>query len=44
MPPTIQVRTHSYSSEIADVDEIRLVSGGRSLRTRRGSSGVRIAN
>lgn len=40
----IQVRTHSYSKEMADVDEMRDVRGGSSLRISRGSSGVRIAN
>lgn len=44
IPPTMHVLTHSYSSEIALVDEIKLVIGGRSLRTRRGSNGVKIAN
>jgi hypothetical protein len=40
----MQVRTHSYSKEIAGVVEIKFVIGGRSLRTRRGSTGVRVAN
>jgi hypothetical protein len=29
---------------MAEVEEMRLVIGGRSLRTSRGSSGVRMAN
>ena len=44
IPPTIQVLTHSYKSEMAEVDEIRFVIGGKSFRTSLGSSGVRIAN
>ena len=44
MPPTIHVLTHSYRSEIAEVEEIRFVIGGSNFRTSRGSSGVKIAN
>lgn len=40
----MHVRTHSYSSEIAGVVEMRLVMGGSSLRTNLGSSGVKVAN
>ena len=40
----MQVRTHSYSKEMAGVVEIKFVIGGRSLRTRRGSTGVKVAN
>ena len=44
MPPTIQVRTHSYKREMAEVEEMSEVMGGSSFRTNRVSSGVRIAN
>lgn len=37
MPPVMQVRTHSYRSETAEVVVMRLVMGGRSLRMSRGS-------
>lgn len=44
MPPTIHVRTHSYNKDIAEVLEMRVVIGGRSFRTKRGSRGVNMAN
>lgn len=40
----IHVRTHSYSNDIAEVDEIRDVMGASNLRTSLGSNGVKIAN
>ena len=40
----MHVRTHSYKREMAEVEEMSEVMGGRSFRTSRGSSGVRIAN
>lgn len=40
----MQVRTHSYSSEIADVVEMRSVMGGWSFLTNRDSYGVSVPN
>jgi hypothetical protein len=35
---------HSYKRDIAGVVRMMDVSGGNSFRTRRGSSGVKVAN
>jgi hypothetical protein len=43
-PPCITPLMHSYKSDIAGVVRMRSINGGRSLRVRRGSSGVRVAN
>lgn len=37
IPPSRQVRTHSYKSEMADVVVMRELKGGSSFRMRRGS-------
>jgi len=44
MPPWMIPFMHSYSSDIARVVRISDVRGGSSLRTSRGSKGVRVAN
>lgn len=44
MPPWMIPFMHSYSRDMAGVVRMSSVSGGSSLRTNRGSSGVRVAN
>ncbi len=44
IPPWIIPLMHSYNNDMAGVVLMRLVRGGKSLRTNRGSKGVKVAN
>jgi hypothetical protein len=44
MPPWIMPLMHSYNRDMAGVVLIRVVKGGNSFRTSRGSKGVKVAN
>jgi hypothetical protein len=44
IPPWMIPLIHSYSNDMAGVVRIRSVRGGSNFRTRRGSSGVKVAN